>query len=77
MQFESGKYKEAEKYLFHLKEILVAEQANHIELILQIFWGLLACEILNQKERSVIEHTTLRRIKEISERLLNDQWFNY
>jgi hypothetical protein len=63
--------------LFHLKEILVAEQANQIELILQVFWGLLACEILNQKERGVIENTTLKRIKEISERLLNEQWFNY
>jgi hypothetical protein len=32
---------------------------------------------LNQKERQVVENVTLRRIKDISEKQLNDQWFSY
>lgn len=43
-----------------------------MELILQIFWGLLACEILNQKERGVVENTTLKRIREITEKMFNE-----
>jgi len=45
--YELGRYKEAEKYLFSLKEILVAESLNLGDLVLSVFWGLLACEIVN------------------------------
>lgn len=41
LQYEMGKYKDAEKYLFALKEILTSEQQSQTEFVLQIFWGLL------------------------------------
>jgi len=41
--YEQGKYKDAEELLFRLKEILVNEQNNNSDLMLQVFWGLLAC----------------------------------
>jgi len=44
--YEQGtekKYKEAEKLLFHLKEILANEAYSNADLVLQVFWGLLAC----------------------------------
>lgn len=67
--YDSGKYQPAEKFLFSLKEILASEYTSHLDLILQIFWGLLACEIINQKERGVVENTTLRRIREITDKM--------
>jgi hypothetical protein len=70
--YESGKSILAEKYLFSLKEILVNEGQNHADLVMQVYWGLLACEILNSKERDVLEHTTLKRIKEIIERRISE-----
>ena len=69
-------YIEAEKYLFSLKEILSSETQAHNEFVLNVFWGLLACEILNKKEQKVIEMTTLKKIKEIIEKNFNDQVFS-
>ena len=34
----------------------------------QVFWGLLACEILNGKDRDVVEHTSLKKMRELIER---------
>ena len=64
---------EGEKYLFALKEILISEQGTQVEFILQIFWGLLCCEILLQREKTTIEKTTLNKIKEFIEKLISDQ----
>ena len=36
--------------------------------MLQVFWGLLACEILNGKGRDVVEHTSLKKMKELIEK---------
>lgn len=69
--YEQGtekKYKEAEKLLFHLKEILVNESQTNADLVLQVFWGLLACQIINGKGRDSLELTTLRKMREIIER---------
>ena len=63
---------DAEKLLFSLKEILVAEFTNHSELVLAVFWGLLACEIVNVKDREVIQNTTLKKLKELIEKSLAD-----
>lgn len=65
VEYELQKYKEAEKLLFNLKEILVNETFTHAALVSQVFWGLLACEILNGKSREVIELTTVRKIKDM------------
>ena len=51
-----------------MKEILVNESQNQPELVLQVFWGLLACEILNGKDRDVVEHTSLKKMRELIER---------
>ena len=64
---------EAEKNLFALKEILISEQGTQVEFILQIFWGLLCCEILLQREKTTVEKTTLNKIKEFIEKLISDQ----
>jgi len=45
--YELEKYPLAEKYLFHLKEILISETYTQSTLVSQVLWGLLACEILN------------------------------
>ena len=45
--YEQRDYKNAEKYLFNLKEILANESAQHNELIVQVFWGLLATSSIN------------------------------
>lgn len=69
--YEQGgekKYKEAEKLLFHLKEILANESQNHADLVLQVFWGLLACQIINGKGRDSLERTSLTKMKELIER---------
>ena len=69
--YEQGtekKYKEAEKLLFHLKEMLVNESQTNADLVLQVFWGLLACQIINGKGRDSLELTTLRKMREIIER---------
>jgi hypothetical protein len=63
--YEQGKYKDAEKILFSLKEILVNESQQNAELMLQVFWGLLACQILNGKGRDVVEHTSLKKMREL------------
>lgn len=68
IMYEQGKYKEAEKLLFSLKEILVNEDQTHPDLVFQVFWGLLACEILNDKDRDVVEHTSLKKMRAIIER---------
>ena len=59
---------DAEKYLFALKEILTTEQQN--EFLLQIFWGLLSCEILLNREKETLEFTSLMKMKQIIEKLL-------
>lgn len=41
--------------------------------MLQVFWGLLACEILNGKGRDVVEHTSLKKMKELIEKKYG-QW---
>lgn len=60
-----------------MKEILISEQNTQADLILQVFWGLLSCEILLQREKETVEYTTLRKMKEFFERLLNDQSHTY
>lgn len=64
---------DSEKLLFSLKEILVNESSQNSEIMLQVFWGLLACEILNGKGRDVVEHTSLKKMKELIERKYG-QW---
>jgi hypothetical protein len=41
--------------------------------MLQVFWGLLGCEILNGKGRDVVEHTSLKKMKELIEKRFG-QW---
>jgi len=72
IQYEMTKYKDAERWLFNLKEILVSESNSHTELVMQVFWGLLSCEILNRKSRELIELTTLRKLKEFIRSKLAD-----
>eukprot|EP00347_Sterkiella_histriomuscorum_P020231 403338592 len=72
LQYEMGEYKTAEKYLFPLKEILTLEHQAHTDLVLQIFWGLLSCEILLQRERNTVERTTQRKLKELIDKMLTD-----
>jgi len=60
--YELEKYPQASNYLFRLKEILVNETYNQSTLVSQVFWGLLACEILNLKSRDETEMTTVRKI---------------
>jgi translation initiation factor 3 subunit E len=64
---------DAEKLLFSLKEILVNESQSNSEIMLQVFWGLLSCEILNGKGRDVVEHTSLKKMKELIEKKFG-QW---
>jgi len=71
--YEQGKYKDAEELLFRLKEILVNEQNNNSDLMLQVFWGLLACQILNGKGRDVVENTTLKKMKDLINQRYNDE----
>ncbi|CDW72405.1 UNKNOWN [Stylonychia lemnae] len=77
LQYEAGEYKSAEKYLFHLKEILTQEQQTQIEFVLQVFWGLLSSEILLQREKQTVENTTLRKLKEFIEKLQQEQVHSY
>lgn len=63
--YEQRDYKNAENYLFNLKEILANESASHSELIVQIFWGLLATSIINSKPREEIELRSLRKLKDL------------
>ena len=76
-QYEMGKYKEAEKLLFSLKEILTNEQYTQTEFVLQIFWGLLQCEILLNREKDTLEFTTLNKMKQFIEKLHADQVNSY
>jgi hypothetical protein len=46
-------------------------------LVLNVYWGLLACYILNQKERESIEHTVLKKMKEQIERLAQEKLHSY
>lgn len=62
----------AEKFLFYLKEILISETYTQATLVSQVLWGLLACEILNQKSREVTELTTVRKIKDILKTRLSE-----
>lgn len=48
-----------------LKEILGTQANTHYQLVSQVFWGLLACEIQLQKSRESTELTTIRKIKEM------------
>lgn len=59
---------EAEKYLFSLKEILVQESMTQIELINSVFWGLVACQLVQNKDRETFENTSLKKLKELVER---------
>ena len=63
---------EAEKILFSLKEILVNESSQNLDLMLQVFWGLLACEILNGKGRDVVENTSLKKMRDLIEKKYAD-----
>jgi len=72
VQYEMQKYKDAERWLFNLKEILASEVNTHTEFVMQVFWGLLSCEILNRKSRELIELTTLRKLKEFIRSKLSD-----
>lgn len=74
--YEQGKYKEAENLLFSLKEILVNESTNQPELVFQVFWGLLACEILNEKHRDKVENISLKKMKDLIERKFDAQGIN-
>lgn len=76
-QYEMGKYKEAEKLLFSLKEILTNEQQSQTEFVLQIFWGLLQCEILLNREKDTLEFTTLNKMKQFIEKLHAEQVHSY
>lgn len=58
--------------MFNLKEILAAETYSQSALVSQVFWGLLACEIVNQKSREVTELTTVRKIKDILKSRLSE-----
>lgn len=62
----------AEKFLFKLKEILAVKTYSQSALVSQVFWGLLACEIVNQKSREVTELTTVRKIKDILKSRLSE-----
>jgi len=42
-----------------------------------VFWGLLACEILNGKGRDVVEHTSLKRMKELIEKKYSEGMCSY
>jgi len=70
--YEQQKYKEAEKLLYSLKEIIVNEQSHNSDLMLQVFWGLLACQILNNKGRDNVENTTLKRMKDLIDKRYNE-----
>lgn len=61
--------------MFHLKEILSNETTSQ-ELVLQVLWGLLACEILNGKPRDVVENTTVKRIRDLIEKRFADGAIN-
>lgn len=74
MQYEMGKYQDAERYLFALKEILTNEQHSQTPFILQIFWGLLSTEILLQRDKETLELTSLRKMKEFIEKLMESQY---
>ena len=41
--------------------------------MLQVFWGLLACQILNGKGRDVVENTTLKKMKDLINQRYNDE----
>jgi hypothetical protein len=55
-----------------LKEILTSEQHSQTEFVLQVFWGLLSSEILLFREKETLEYTTLRKMKDFIEKLLQD-----
>lgn len=74
--YESGRYKDAEKILFSLKEILTNESQTSSELMLQVYWGLLACEILNGKGRDVVENTTVKKMRDLIEKRFNEGAIN-
>ena len=45
--------------------------------MLQIFWGLLSCEILLQREKDTLEFTSLKKMKDFIEKLLSEQVHSY
>lgn len=47
---------------------MVNESQTNADLVLQVFWGLLACQIINGKGRDSLELTSLRKMREIIER---------
>ena len=63
---------DAEKLLYSLKEIIVNEQNHNADLMLQVFWGLLACQILNNKGRDNVENTTLKKMRDLIEKKAQD-----
>jgi hypothetical protein len=63
--FETQDYERAHHYLFILKEILGTQTNTHYDLVSQVFWGLLACEIQLRKSRESTELTTIRKIKDM------------
>lgn len=67
---------DAEKILFSLKEVLTNESQTSSELMLQVYWGLLACEILNGKGRDVVENTTVKKMRDLIEKRFTEGGIN-
>ncbi len=38
-----------------------------------MFWGLLACEILNGKDRDIVENTSLKKIKDLIDKKFGNE----
>ena len=52
------------------------EQNHNADLMLQVFWGLLACQILNNKGRDNVENTTLKKMRDLIEKKFYDGHIN-
>lgn len=64
MLYESGDYKSAEHHLYTLHHVLANEAFTNADLVAQVLWGLLACQVVTGKSREVVETTTVRKLKE-------------
>ena len=49
---------------------MVQETSTYLEFILKVYWGLLGCQIVLQKERDTFENTTLKKLKEHIDKML-------
>ena len=50
-----------------MKEILANESHSNADLVMQVFWGLLACQIINGKGRDALEHISLKKMRDLIE----------